>query len=72
MLVVLEGLHDGGLGGRPVAVMFYSETDDFVDAELDRLGLHVLLILGDVICWGSETPTTPKNGPVTCKISLTL
>ena len=59
MLVVLEGLDDGGLSGRPVAVMLYGETDDFVDAEFDRLGLHVLLVLGDVICRRSETPTTP-------------
>jgi hypothetical protein len=43
MLVVLEGLDDGGLGGRPVAVMLYSETDDFVDAEFERLGVGCMM-----------------------------
>ena len=38
MLVVLEGLDDGSLSGRPVAMMLYSETDDSVDAEFDSEG----------------------------------
>ena len=58
MLVVLEGLHDGGLCCGSVAVMFDGKADDFVDAEFDRLGLHVLFTLGDVIRWRGETPTT--------------
>lgn len=55
MLVVLERLHGGGPCCRPVVVMLDTEADDFVDAEFDRLGLHVLLALGDMICWHGET-----------------
>ena len=72
MLVVLEGLHDGGLCCRAVAVMLDGKADDFVDAEFDRLGLHVLLTLGDVIRWCGETPITlPMNGFVVIDRDIT-
>jgi hypothetical protein len=64
VLVVLQGLHNGGLGGGSMAMMFDRETDDFVDSKLDRLGLHVLLVLRDVVRRRSETSTMAprRNG----------
>ena len=59
VLVVLQGLHDRGLRSGAVAVMLDRKTDDFVDFQLDGLGLHVLFILGDMICRSSETPAIP-------------
>ena len=59
MFVVLQGLHDRGLRGGSVAMMLDCETDDFVDSQLDLLGLHVLFILRDVVCRTSETPAMP-------------
>ena len=51
VLVVLEGLHDGDLGGEAVCVVLYGEADCLVDPKANLLLLHVLLILGDVIYW---------------------
>ena len=42
MFVVLQGLQDGNLRGETVSVVFDGETDDFVHAESDVLGFHVL------------------------------
>jgi hypothetical protein len=37
-------------------MMLDRETDDFIDSQLDGLGLHELLILRDVVRRSSETP----------------
>jgi hypothetical protein len=55
----VQGLHNRSLSSGPVAVMLDRETDDFVDSQLDGLGLHVLLVLRDVVCRSSETPGIP-------------
>jgi hypothetical protein len=53
----VQGLHDRGLSSGSVAVKLDRETDDFVHSELDGLGLHVLLVLRDVVRRSGETPT---------------
>ena len=51
VVVVLEILHDGDLGGEAVCVVLYGEADCLVDPKANLLLLHILLILGDVIHW---------------------
>lgn len=61
VLVVLQGLHDRRLCSGPVAVVFDGETNDFVYAQFDGLGFHVLLIFRDMVRERSETPVELRD-----------
>lgn len=56
MFVKLERLHNGDLGGKGMAVMFDREANDFADTQPDFVGLHVLLVLCDVIRGTRDAP----------------